>query len=125
MTSVTAKPVKISHESIEVASASEQASVDTMLAPGELPDDDVAPSSTVKAKIRPTASDEEVVEPRKRKRNMGIMCIDLVEDQMRSRLVAVFALRKIIGPFRAQGVACGIENRPLEILSGLKSDTLK
>ena len=54
---------------------------------GDLPDEPVVPKE-VNRGIGP--ADEEV-KPRPRKRFGGVMCIDLVEDQMRSRLVAVFA----------------------------------
>lgn len=58
---------------------------------GGLPDDAPPTTTTTRAGIAP-AADDEVIEPRKRPRcTPKLMCIDFVEDQMRSRLVAVFA----------------------------------
>ena len=52
---------------------------------GALPDDAPAP-----APIRKGVAPSEVLEPRPQKRGCSLMCFDLIEDQMRSRMVAVF-----------------------------------
>lgn len=59
---------------------------------GDLPEETVNASLAKVGNrgIKPEEEGDEVL-PRKRKKTSGIMCIDLVEDQMRSRLVAVFA----------------------------------